>query len=1283
MSMESLGGNLPAPGQAVSVSSGNRVDVFAIAAGGAMMHWTCIGDAWSGPEALPPAASGGVPMSFPCAIALADGSLHVFAIGNGGGLVHWHGPSFGTPREYGAGSGLPAGGNGLAVAASGNGRFDVFGVIAGGPIVDWTFQDGNLVGTIPVPATHVPTSVLAAVSSEPGRIDLFAIGGNDVGDRPLQWKWQGGTWSGPMVLAGPQLGAGNNGLCAVSPSPGNIDLFGICSNVAGTVAHWQGDFPLGFAENLPRAVPPWFNVFPGVPAAVYVDTQHLEVFVNGPGSHVLRWQRFGGAWGPVWCSAWNDGNPFPVAIDGNLAGNGVGVSAVARGGRLDVFAIGGDATLQHWPGGGGQGGEPWHDWVNLRSVTPQAHCHPSTLEELVAIVKRAEQGQQQVRACGSHWSYAGIATTTDVLVETDRLASVLDSVIGSHRAVLNAAAAGRHFVHVEAGIKFRDLLRYLDLQQLAPITMGGSDGQSLAGLLSTSVHGCDFDRGPVVDTVRALHLVGPGGVQHWIEPAQGITDANALRAALGPDVQLHYDDDYFDSALVAVGSLGIIYAAIVEVVPQYDLVQQIDKVAWSDARTWLETGLEAVQVPGPPPRTEYHALFEENRGLQIAIEPTGDPRATRSCYLTKRIQSNPTAPAGGGADPIAIAVAMFKQGVIQPLLALAPAAALSIVPVIAATPGGALAVTALDVALAPFGGLATLVAAGAITGAALEILVTALQNAGDGAIGDFVALVLQSQPQISTWLTTVLTSFLQQTGESRGWAHTMMAGDSSAVYTLARGPGFEAALDCNDGSHLRYVDEVLEILVDEYSRGNVLGGWLSMRFVGHSRAHLSPQRSSRTCMVEAVGLRGLNSTMTILNRMEEACRRHNGIPHWGMNYNVLPSDVTRAFPNLDTWRRVRAELGGTSHTFDNAYANDVGLTAAASPHATTPTMTSLAACLDAGVGGDLFGLGSDGQVWQRTRTSPRRGFPPGWNYPFATIGGAGGMTKLAMARNADGRVEAYALDGHGALFHAWQQGSRRGAFTGWSRIYGPTLRDLAVARNADGRLEVFGPSRHDFGDIPFQHVVQQGPNGGWGGLLALGDKRGLRRAVVGANQDGRLEVFALDEVGGAWHCWQTALGGSWGPWVSLAGSDLRDLAVANHADGRVVLFAIGGDHRLYQIAQTSPNGGWGGWSLVGSTDARFFQIAVARRGDGRLELFALEGRRDPLDNGNVWRLTQAVKDGDWGSWARWSSLRAKHVAIASEPDGRLAVFAVDNKWAIQQAEQAAISGDFAAWAVIP
>lgn len=155
------------------------------------------------------------------------------------------------------------------------------------------------------------------------------------------------------------------------------------------------------------------------------------------------------------------------------------------------------------------------------------------------------------------------------IVEAHDLSGVYSHVIDAS-VLTDSAPTAKYLLHVGAGAVVEDLMRTLDLLGLAPFTLGGATGQTIGGVVSTSVHGCDIDRGPIPHAVRAIELVGPGGVQHWIEPDQRrITKEAELRARLGPDVQIHYDGDWFDAALVSMGSMGIITSLVYEATDQY------------------------------------------------------------------------------------------------------------------------------------------------------------------------------------------------------------------------------------------------------------------------------------------------------------------------------------------------------------------------------------------------------------------------------------------------------------------------------------------------------------------------------------------------------------------------------------------------------------------------------------------------------------------------------------------------------------------------------------------
>src|SRR6185295_8378200 len=86
-------------------------------------------------------------------------------------------------------------------------------------------------------------------------------------------------------------------------------------------------------------------------------------------------------------------------------------------------------------------------------------------------------------------------------------------------------------------------------------TLGGSQGQTLAGAMSTGTHGGDHAYSSVTDAIRALHVVVPGGKEYWIEPRpeRGVTDLAALRREYSDwddEIEILQHDDAFGACLV-------------------------------------------------------------------------------------------------------------------------------------------------------------------------------------------------------------------------------------------------------------------------------------------------------------------------------------------------------------------------------------------------------------------------------------------------------------------------------------------------------------------------------------------------------------------------------------------------------------------------------------------------------------------------------------------------------------------------------------------------------------
>jgi hypothetical protein len=118
------------------------------------------------------------------------------------------------------------------------------------------------------------------------------------------------------------------------------------------------------------------------------------------------------------------------------------------------------------------------------------------------------------------------------------------------------------------------------------------------------------------------------------------------------------------------------------------------------------------------------------------------------------------------------------------------------------------------------------------------------------------------------------------------------------------------------------------------------------------------------------------------------------------------------------------------------------------------------------------------------------------------------------------------------------------------------------------------------------NLPQLVPNGGWREeWLVKGTPLPtvvVKFHAVGANADGRLEIFAIGDDGGLWQKWQVALNNGWNEWKTLGapskGISLGEQFTAGiNQDGRQEVFAVGSDGNVWHIFQTAPNGGWSEW----------------------------------------------------------------------------------------------------------
>jgi hypothetical protein len=516
-------------------------------------------------------------------------------------------------------------------------------------------------------------------------------------------------------------------------------------------------------------------------------------------------------------------------------------------------------------------GVEWQNYPLTQFLTPESMCIPESLTGLVAVVHEAEAAGKHVHAFGSKWSFSDCAVTSEYLVHTSQLYRPIQSV-------QNALLPGQSSLlyHVEAGITIRTLYRDLGELGLALETMGGASGQTLAGAISTGTHGGDKFMAPLADSVLAIHLVGTGGAQYWIEPSNGITDPALLREHVIPDVDLQniiYDDATFDAALVSLGCLGIIYAVVLRVRKPYGLVETTTETTWQLFKLRASTYLEDAT----------------SRFLQVVVSPYRDGNAENVCLVMTRSEIDETGP---GTRP---------RGDVE----------------------GAVTAMIREMGLLVYVNLCLHGVFDSDLGMTdeqrfVKIIQGVLTHAPD------------QRPVMVEHYENVMRA-VWPTGSYRGSSYSVMDlgyGQGSAISQ----PGYSMELffpALEENGRLgcaAFVDAVIGIV--NSAEDTFFTGYVSLRFTGATRASLGMQQWGQTCAVEISMLRGVQNLDMLTGRLYRAGIAHGGVPHWGQLLDLGVQGYGGIYPGYDRWRQVYAKMSNNfaNQTFANALSTRWNLT---------------------------------------------------------------------------------------------------------------------------------------------------------------------------------------------------------------------------------------------------------------------------------------------------------------------------------------------------------------------
>lgn len=554
--------------------------------------------------------------------------------------------------------------------------------------------------------------------------------------------------------------------------------------------------------------------------------------------------------------------------------------------------------------------KPWNNWFGDQSRIVKEFWLPATLDELVEVVKRATDEGQRLKAVGSSWSYQDIAVSDDWVVSLENLNKPLTSVVGGlNPALLTSLPKPERegLVHFEAGIQIYDLNNKLAALGRALPTMGGYGGQTLAGAISTSTHGADFEYGPLPDLVRAIHLVADGGREIWIESASRPITDDARLAPLLPHAKIIRDDRIFDAARVSVGRFGVIYSYVLATEESFHLAEHTLKTSRAQVLALLRQGITSspgtelapllASLPKPPAGLGVSSS-EPVRFVQIAI----NSQQIDTCYVTRRWKTQKTDSSNDKR-----AMVLCDQGGAQAILQAAILLINTWIPI---------------VLLIPFYGLYRASVMEKWVAALTAKLVDPHTTAGEALVWTCNAFW---ESELAFYIPKIAElafdgEFMASMNEGRrGRSDIIMAGvsPSKSMYECYRADSVEPVFPSNATGYLDFVDLVLTSAPQLRQVG-----YISLRFSASSRALLSMHNvpSPRAVAIEVTSLKGLAHTPAWINLVHALAVGLGGRPHWGQRNFLTAAEVRALYgANHAAWRDALAKVSVAHDVFRNHY----------------------------------------------------------------------------------------------------------------------------------------------------------------------------------------------------------------------------------------------------------------------------------------------------------------------------------------------------------------------------
>jgi FAD/FMN-containing dehydrogenase len=207
-------------------------------------------------------------------------------------------------------------------------------------------------------------------------------------------------------------------------------------------------------------------------------------------------------------------------------------------------------------------GGVFKNWAGRFRYRPQRIVRPTTEEEIVELVKSS----RSLRVFGSGHSFNNGVVSDETLVSLDDYSGLV------------CKYPDKNQIAVRGGTRVRDVVNLLFDEGLAFRALPSHDAQSMAGILSTDVH-------------------GTGKIYGTEEEKWGFVSQSVVRLKLidgkGEIYECGPSDALFKAAIGGIGAVGIITEVVVQGVPRFNVEQKVEMRPTSYVKENLDQLLRA------------------------------------------------------------------------------------------------------------------------------------------------------------------------------------------------------------------------------------------------------------------------------------------------------------------------------------------------------------------------------------------------------------------------------------------------------------------------------------------------------------------------------------------------------------------------------------------------------------------------------------------------------------------------------------------------------------------